>query len=80
MIQRESPAPAAAAAPPPQSLMYEPPAPRSIEDTGLNMGFLTDLALKIMYYEGNLTGINIADRMKLPFSGVVDQVLEWLKR
>ncbi|MBP7689377.1 MAG: AAA family ATPase, partial [Thermoflexales bacterium] len=73
-------APAPAAATPPSSLMYEPPAPRSIEDTGLNMSFLTDLALKIMYYEGNLTGMNIADRMKLPFSGVVDQVLEWLKR
>ena len=80
MIQRESPAPVAPSGTPLPALMYEPPAPRSIEDTGLNMGFLTDLALKIMYYEGNLTGINIADRMKLPFAGVVDQVLEWLKR
>ncbi|MBI5565585.1 MAG: ATP-binding protein, partial [Chloroflexi bacterium] len=57
MIQRESPAPAAPSGTPLPALMYEPPAPRSIEDTGLNMGFLTDLALKIMYYEGNLTGI-----------------------
>ncbi len=82
MVQRESPAgtsskPSGTLPPAPR---YEPPAPRSIEDTGLNMGFLTDLALKIMYYEGNLTGINIADRMQLPFTGVIDQVLEWLKR
>ena len=81
MIQRESPAPAA---PPPNAPspapMYEPAAPRSIEDTGLSLSFLTDLALKIMYYEGNLTGIHIAERMRLPFVGVIDQVLEWLKR
>lgn len=59
---------------------YEPLAPRSIEETGLNLGFLTELALKIMYFEGYLSGSQIADRMKLPFTGVVDQVLEFLKR
>jgi len=62
------------------STVFEPPAPRSIEDTGLNLFFLADLALKIMYSEGNLTGLQVADRMKLPFASCVDQVLEWLKR
>jgi predicted ATPase with chaperone activity len=54
--------------------------PTSIKDTGLGLGFLTDLALKIMYFEGNLTGYELADRMKLPYSGVVDQALDFLKR
>ena len=59
---------------------FEPPAPRSIEETGLNLGFLTDLALKIMYFAGSLAGSQLAERMKLPFAGCVDQVLEFLKR
>ncbi len=42
--------------------------------------FLADLALKILYNVGSLTGLQVADRMKLPFNGCVDQVLEYLKR
>jgi predicted ATPase with chaperone activity len=74
MGQRE-PTPPSAAAP-----AFEPPAPHTIEDTGLNQLFLADLALKIMYFAGNLSGLQIADRMKLPFTGCVDQVMEYLKR
>jgi predicted ATPase with chaperone activity len=59
---------------------FIPPMPASIKDTGLGLGFLTDLALKIMYFEGNLTGYELADRIKLPYAGVVDQALEFLKR
>ena len=59
---------------------FEPPPPRNIEETGLNMGFLSDLVMKIMYFEGFISGATIADRLKLPFTGVVDQVLEFLKR
>jgi predicted ATPase with chaperone activity len=54
--------------------------PTSIQDTGLGLGALTDLAIKIMYFEGNISGHALADRMKLPFAGVVDQVVEFLKR
>jgi hypothetical protein len=59
---------------------FEPPAPKSIEETGLNLGFLTDLALKTMYFEGYISGYEVADVMKLPFVGVVEHVLEFLKR
>jgi len=67
-----------AAAPP--SLSFEPPMPKSIEETGLTLGFLADLAIKIMYFEGYISGYEIADTMKLPYTGVVDEVLEFLKR
>ncbi len=60
--------------------VFVPPIPTSIKETGLGLGFLTDLALKIMYFEGNLSGYELADRVKLPYPGVVDQVLEFLKR
>jgi len=59
---------------------FVPRAPRALEDTGLSLGFLADLALKILYFEGYLSGYELAERMKLPFAGVVDQVLEFLKR
>ena len=61
-------------------ILFDPIAPRSIDESGLNLGFLSDLALKIMYFEGYLSGSQIAERMRLPFSGVIDQVLEFLKR
>ena len=56
-----------------------PPEPASIEETGLSMGFLNDLVLKVVYFHGNITGQQIAEVTKLPFFGVLDKVLEFLK-
>lgn len=61
-------------------LSFEPPKPKSIKETGLTLGFLADLAVKIMYFEGYISGYEIAERMKLPYAGVMDEVLEFLKR
>ena len=57
-----------------------PPEPKTIEDTGLSMAFLADLALKTMYTRGFLMGHEIADAMKLPFTGIVDKILDYLRR
>jgi predicted ATPase with chaperone activity len=54
--------------------------PTSVEETGLGLGFLTDLAIKIMYFEGNISGYKLAERVKLPYPGVVGKVIEFLKR
>jgi len=51
-----------------------------MEDTGLSQLWLQDLALKILYFRGYLTGFSIAEAMALPFAGLVDQLLEVLKR
>ncbi len=59
---------------------FEPPMPRSMDESGLNLGFLSDLILKVMYFEGYLSGSQIAERVRLPFSAIVDQALEFLKR
>ena len=57
------------------------PAPITrIEDTGLSALWLQDLALKILYFQGYLTGFRVAELMCLPFTGVGDQILEALKR
>ncbi len=52
----------------------------SIEDTGLGALFLQDLALKILYFQGYMTGYKVAEALCLPFSGMVDQLLDALKR
>ncbi|HDN80530.1 MAG: ATP-binding protein [Chloroflexi bacterium] len=59
---------------------FFPNPPRSLKETGLNLGFLSDLVLKTLYFEGFMTGSQIAEALSLPFSGVVDKVLEFLRR
>ena len=52
--------------------------PRSIEETGLNPAFLYDLALKTVYFGGELSGQAIANNLQLPYANVIDQVLAFL--
>ncbi len=59
---------------------FTPPVPRDIKETGLNLGLLTDLALKTLYYESYLSGRELANRIALPFAGVVNTILDFLKR
>ncbi|MFC2031534.1 ATP-binding protein, partial [Chloroflexota bacterium] len=56
------------------------PEPQSIPDTGLTLGFLADLALKLVYYQDDLNSLEIAEALTLPFYGVIERVLEFLKR
>lgn len=60
--------------------VFVPPEPRSIEESGLNLGFMADLVLKIMYTRGFLMGHEIADAIRLPFSNIVDRALDYLRR
>lgn len=59
---------------------FLPPPVNHLEDTGLSGLWLQDLTLKILYYLGYLTGFKVAEQLSLPFSGVVDQILEVMKR
>jgi len=59
---------------------FIPSAPRSIEDTQLSVGFLADLVLKTLYYEGYISGYEVAESIKLPFKNITDRILEFLKR
>ncbi len=60
--------------------VFTPPILQKIEDTGLSPLWLQDLALKILYFQGYLTGFKVAEEMALPFTGIVDQIVEGLKR
>ncbi|MEW5985759.1 MAG: ATP-binding protein [Chloroflexota bacterium] len=59
---------------------WQPPPMQSVEDTGLNLGFLSDMALKLIYFRGQVTGFEVAEYLKLPFQAVINPVLEYLKR
>src|ERR687888_1073090 len=56
-----------------------PPEPQTIEQTGLTLGFLADLALKTLYLRGQMTMGEIASSLGLAITGVTDRVMEFLK-
>ena len=62
------------------STSFIPPYISKVEETGLSFLWLQDLVLKAFYYQGYMTGFKIADEVALPFAGVVDHILEALKR
>ncbi len=59
---------------------FVPPPIAKVEDTGLSPLWLEDLILKVMYFQGYLTGFKIAEKITLPFAGVTDEILKSLKR
>lgn len=60
--------------------LWEPPPIQSLEDTGLSQGFLADMALKVLYFQGQATGFEIAEHLRLPFQAVMLGIMEFLKR
>src|SRR5574341_932678 len=59
---------------------WTPPPIATIEDTGLHLIGLSELVLKVLYFSGFMTGYRIAEVIKLPYTGIVDQVMDFLKR
>lgn len=59
---------------------WSPPALATLEDTGLNLLTVSELVLKVLYFGGYLAGHAIADIVKLPFTGVLDGVMDFIKR
>jgi len=56
-----------------------PPSVNSIEDTGLDAGFISDLLLKHLYFGGVMAGATLAAGLCLPYYQVVEGILESLK-
>jgi predicted ATPase with chaperone activity len=54
------------------------PAPRSVQEAGLTPELVTQLALKILHYSGELSGAELAKRLGVLFS-VIEPSLEFLK-
>jgi predicted ATPase with chaperone activity len=56
-----------------------PPIVDSVENSGLDFGFLADLTLKMAYADTNCSTERVADKLKLPMS-VVEPILQHLYR
>jgi energy-coupling factor transporter ATP-binding protein EcfA2 len=59
---------------------WNPPAISTIEDTGLHLLGLSELVLKVLYFGGVMTGFQVCDIIKLPFTGIIEHVFTFLKR
>jgi len=59
---------------------WQPPPIESLEATGLTRGFLADMALKFLYFQGQGTGYEIAERLRLPYQQVMAGVMDFIKR
>ena len=62
----------------PSILDIAPAEPKTIAETGLKIGLLSDIGLKYLYYTGSATGMDMAQEMRLPWTGVVDKVIDFL--
>lgn len=62
----------------PRILDIAPPEPRSVEETGLRLALICDIAIKFFYYRGTGTGVEIASELRLPWTGVVEHAIDFL--
>jgi len=61
------------------SAPFEPSAPGTLADTGLSEDLVTQLVIKLLHFNADCTGVQIAHRLGLEFV-VVEPILETLKR
>mgnify|MGYP006969494775 CR=1 FL=1 len=59
--------------------VWNPRPLNNLADTGLSKLNVADLVLKVLYNGGDMYGHEISNRLKLPFQGVLDGIVEWLK-
>ncbi len=55
-----------------------PSAPENLAQTGLTLGFLSDLILRILYTRGGMVGLDLSRILCLPFK-IVEEALNFLK-
>src|SRR3954463_13414089 len=55
-----------------------PSAPETLQQTGLTLGFLSDMILRTLYVRGGMLGLDLARLICLPFK-VVEEALGFLK-
>ena len=54
--------------------------PGSVEETGLSLAFIADLALKVIYMNDQITGGEISDMLGLRYGNIVEHALVSLRR
>jgi DNA polymerase III delta prime subunit len=62
----------------PSILNIAPAEPKSLEEAGLKMGLLADIALKYFYYAGSASGMQVSQEMRLPWTNVGERVIDFV--
>ncbi len=57
-----------------------PRRPRTVEETGLSLSYISDLVLRGLYIIGELTGHELGNALALPYEGVIDQAIRYLRK
>lgn len=63
-----------------QNAQQMPPRPRSVEETGLSLSYVSDLVVRALYVVGEMTGQMIVEMLHLPYENVIDQAIAYLRR
>ncbi|MDC0707729.1 ATPase [Stigmatella sp. ncwal1] len=63
----------------PPTHRYWPQQPRTLEECGLTVSMVEELILKAIFFAGEMRGMDIANRLKLP-TALVDEIIEGLRR
>jgi predicted ATPase with chaperone activity len=61
-------------------MAWNPPPLATLNDTGLSRQYIADMALKALYFQGEMHGHEIAEQLHLPFNGIVDEIMAMIKR
>ena len=61
------------------SILPHPPAPTTLQEAGLSLDLVLQLVLKTLHFVGELSGVEIANRLGVKFS-VIDPALNMLKQ
>jgi hypothetical protein len=59
---------------------WNPPPIQSIDDTGLTKSAIEALVMKLLFFRTEMVGHQISEVLKLPFAGVIDPIIEALRR
>lgn len=62
----------------PKILDIAPPEPKTVEESGLRLSLLAEIAIKFLYYRGMGSGMEIASELRLAWTGVVEKVIDFL--
>ncbi len=52
--------------------------PETLEDLNIPKDLVVDGVVRHLYFSGNLTGLDLSKRLKVPFNGIVEQIVDQL--
>ncbi len=64
----------------PRPPSFTPPVPNTISDLGLTESFVAEMVIRIFYFQGTISGGQVAINLRVPFYGLLSVVLEQLRR